>query len=218
MWAFLRRKLFYNSCFPDCWICIGKSSNSNLSLKDPRKLYKSWWEFLGLQSRDKVAMLGSIRSILPRSGVICLWVSTMEFFVKEFTWKQSWAPKRENCFYSWPPAWPLWCHVQTSNNIASSNWSQSTVPPSPSFPPAPLMARPDFSSASCTFVVTKTYVSEVRTQWSNFSDLWICLCLWDTGKQVKLATFDFCVLSGFGRKPSLGAPEALLPVIIKHDK
>ena len=62
------------------------------------------------------------------------------------------------------------------------------------------------------------HVTRVRTQWSNFSDLWICLCLWDTGKQVKLATFDFCVLNGFGRKPSLGAPEALLPVIIKHDK
>ena len=138
MWAFLRRKLFYNSCFPDCWICIGKSSNSNLSLKDPRKLYKSWWEFLGLQSRDKVAMLGSIRSILPRSGVICLWVNTMEFFLKEFTWKQSWAPKRENCFYSWPPAWPPWCHVQTSNNIASNNWSQSTVPPPP-LPPSLLL-------------------------------------------------------------------------------
>ena len=88
----------------------------------------------------------------------------------------------------------------------------------PSFPPAPLMARPDFSSASCTFVVTKTYVSRVRTQWPNFCDLWICLCLLDTGKQAKLATFDFCVLNGFGRKPSLGAPEALLPVIIKHDK
>ena len=138
MWAFLRRKLFYNSCFPDCWICIGKSSNSNLSLKDPRKLYKSWWEFLGLKSRDKVAMLGSIRSILPRSGVICFWVNTMEFFVKEFTWKQSLAPKRENFFYSWPPAWPPWCHVQTSNNIASNNWSQSTVPP----PPPPFLLLP----------------------------------------------------------------------------
>lgn len=46
----------------------------------------------------------------------------------------------------------------------------------------------------------------------------ICLCLWDTGKQVKWATSDFCVLNAFGRKASFGAPEALLQVIIKHDK
>ena len=165
MWAFLRRKLFYNSCFPDCWICIGKSSNSNLSLKDPRKLYKSWWEFLGLKSRDKVAMLGAIRSILPRSGVICFWVNTMEFFVKEFTWKQSLAPKRENFFYSWPPAWPPWCHVQTSNNIASNNWSQSTVPP-----PSPL--------SSCSpYGKTRLFISELYF-WGD-QNMWVGLELSD---------------------------------------
>ena len=127
------------------------------------------------------------------------------------------APKRENFFYSWPPAWPPWCHVQTSNNIASNNWSQSTVPPPlPPFLLLPLWQDQTFHQRVALLWWPKHMW--VGLELSDHCDLWICLCLLDTGKQAKLATFDFCVLNGFGRKPSLGAPEALLPVIIKHDK
>ena len=55
---------------------------------------------LGLQLRDKAAMLG---------------VKTKEYFLEEFTWKQSLVPRGQKCFCSWPPTWPPWRHVQTSN-------------------------------------------------------------------------------------------------------
>ena len=33
----------------------------------------------------------------------------------EFTWKYNLVPRGERCFCSWPPTWPPWRHVQTSN-------------------------------------------------------------------------------------------------------
>ena len=33
----------------------------------------------------------------------------------EFTWKYSLVPRGERCFCSWPPTWPPWRHVQTSD-------------------------------------------------------------------------------------------------------
>ena len=55
---------------------------------------------LALQPCDRVAMLG---------------VNTAEFFLEEFTWKWSLVPRGEKCACSWPPTWPSWRHVQTSN-------------------------------------------------------------------------------------------------------
>ena len=55
---------------------------------------------LGLQPRDKAAMLG---------------VNTIEILLEKFTWKKSLVPRGETCFCFWPPTWPPWRHVQTSN-------------------------------------------------------------------------------------------------------
>ena len=44
-----------------------------------------------MQPRDKAAMFG---------------VNTIEFFLEEFTRKQSLAARGEKCFCSWPPTWP----------------------------------------------------------------------------------------------------------------
>ena len=57
--------------------------------------------FLVLQPRGKAAILG---------------VNTTEFFLDEgFTWNWSLVPRGKKCFYSWPPTWPPWRHVRTSN-------------------------------------------------------------------------------------------------------
>ena len=52
----------------------------------------------------------------PRGKAAILGVNTTEFFLDEgFTWNWSLVPRGKKCFYSWPPTWPLWRHVLTSN-------------------------------------------------------------------------------------------------------
>ena len=42
-------------------------------------------------------------------------VNTIEIFLEDFTGKKRLVPRGEKCFCSWPPTWPPWRHVQTSN-------------------------------------------------------------------------------------------------------
>ena len=40
-------------------------------------------------------------------------------YLKEFTWKWSLVSRGKKCFFSLPPTWPPWRHVQTSNRYSS---------------------------------------------------------------------------------------------------
>ena len=73
-------------------------------------------KIFGLQPRDEAAMLVVVYNYGQYNKSIIA-VNTIEFFFRRIIMKMELSSKGERCFCSWPPTWPPWRHVQTSNRF-----------------------------------------------------------------------------------------------------
>ena len=111
----LRRRYGDKSSRSDTGVFLAKKLKVSSLIKQEEVRDTGWKTaclILGLQPRDKAAMLG---------------VKTKEYFLEEFTWKLSLVPRGEKYFCSWPPTWPPWRHVQTSNSLSLLSRRQSKI-------------------------------------------------------------------------------------------